>query len=461
MLDKEIRQTIICLHSKGKSKREISRTLKVSRNTINNVLQQGADIPPRTIDNQGTEIMSVVRELFTRCTGNAVRVHEILKEEYNVDIAYSTLTRIIHDAHIRKPPKRFGEYVFEPGIEMQHDTSPHNILLGDKMVKAQCASLVLGYSRMLYVQYYQNFTRFEAKTFLKTALEYMRGVCQRCIFDNTSVIIASGSGADAVFAPEMNTFARMFGFEFIAHEINDSNRKGKVERPFHYVETNFLAGRTFACWDDLNLQALKWCQYSNNKEKRALGMTPECAYLQEKPCLIPLPEVLPPIYEHYQRLVDTNGFVNLDTNRYSAPEELIGRTLDVYKHPEEVRLFYNHKEIAVHKRLAGRRREKSKIPEHHIRRQRQKADKAASDSEAILRGYHDILDSYISNLKKHVRGRGRSAMNKLLNFKRTYPQDAFVAAVKQANHYGLFDLNRLEELIIKSVAGNFFNLSGD
>jgi hypothetical protein len=49
-------------------------------------------------------------------------------------------------------------------------------------------------------------------------------------------------------------------------------------------------------------------------------------------------------------------------------------------------------------------------------------------------------------------------MNKLLNFKHTYPEDAFLQAIKQAHKYGLYDLNRLEELIIKSVAGNYFNL---
>ena len=37
---------------------------------------------------------------------------------------------------------------------MQHDTSPHRVVLGDKTVTAQCAALVLAYSRRLFVQYY-------------------------------------------------------------------------------------------------------------------------------------------------------------------------------------------------------------------------------------------------------------------------------------------------------------------
>jgi hypothetical protein len=60
-----------------------------------------------------------------------------------------------------------------------------------------------------------------------------------------------------------------------------------------------------------------------------------------------------------------------------------------------------------------------------------------------------------------VRGAGVRQLNRLLNFKQTYPSEAFISAIKQAHHYGLYDLNRLEELIIKYVAGNYFNLNGE
>jgi len=45
---------------------------------------------------------------------------------------------------------------------MQHDTSPHPIVLGGKKVILQCASLVMAYSRKLYMQYYPCFTALNA-----------------------------------------------------------------------------------------------------------------------------------------------------------------------------------------------------------------------------------------------------------------------------------------------------------
>jgi transposase len=460
MLTRDLRQTIHSLHKAQKSNREIGRLLKVSKSTVATILKQGVDIPskPRkSLKSQETDIGPVLRELFTRCLGNAVRIQEVLKEEYGLDVSYSTLKRCIRNAELRAPRKRVGEYCFNPGEEMQHDTSPHWVMVGEKRVKAQCASLVLGYSRKLYVQYYPCFTRFEAKIFLKAGLEFMLGSCRRCIIDNTSVILSAGSGVNAIISAEMMTFSRMYGFEFIAHRINHADRKGKIERPFYYIETNFLAGRTFKDWEDLNAQAKEWCLAVNGKEKRILGMSPNAAFIQENPYLIPLPEILPPIYEHYQRLVDCQGYVNLETNQYTVPEKLIGKKIDVYKYSETVRILHNHQEIAVHPRLRGKR-ESSRIRGHHSRSHTTYAHQASSKMETALRGQSELLDQYVDALKKHVRGSGHRSLNRLLNLKRTYPADAFCAALKQAQKYGLYDLNRFEEMIIGFVTGDYFNL---
>jgi len=92
-----------------------------------------------------------------------------------------------------KKKRRAGTYNFDPGVEMQHDTSPHVVVVGGCKVTAQCASLVLSYSRRLFIQHYPRFTRFEARVFLNKAFGFMGGACTRCIIDNTSVIVAGAA----------------------------------------------------------------------------------------------------------------------------------------------------------------------------------------------------------------------------------------------------------------------------
>jgi hypothetical protein len=173
-----------------------------------------------------------------------VRIGEVLRDTHRIEIAYSTLTRLIREhTDLRTPKKRSGTYRFGPGEEMQHDTSPHHIILGGKRVKAQCASLILAYSRLLFIAYYPRFTRFEAKAFLAAALQFFDGAAQRCVIDNTSVILAGGSGANARIAPEMEAFGELFGFEFMAHAINHSDRKGYASHCTSFVGFGATCGK--------------------------------------------------------------------------------------------------------------------------------------------------------------------------------------------------------------------------
>jgi len=402
--------------------------------------------------------MPLIGPLITTCRGNLVRVREVLEEQYQRKVPYSTLTHLVRKYQLKEEPQRVGEYCFAPGEEMQHDTSPHLVYFGAKKVKAQCAALILGFSRKIFIQYYPNFTRFEAKAFLQQALQFMQGSCKRCVIDNTSVILAAGAGIHAVIVPEMLMFCRFFGFEFIAHAVNDPNRKGKIERPFAYAENNFLAGRAFTDWSDLNQQAEQWCIAVNQKPKRILGMTPEAAYIQEKPALLALPAVMPPIYKCLQRTVDTQGYINVDTNRYSVPEKYIGNLLEVYQYLDRIEIYHQHRLVTQHPRIVGERDQRAIIKEHHINLYRREKLRVGSAAEQQLTGVNSILDDYILMLKTQVRGRGEWAFRELLNFKRNYPFDAFIKAITLAKQYSLFDLKRLEKMIIKEIKDNFFNL---
>lgn len=407
----------------------------------------------------------LVREHFHFCKGNVVRIQQFLKQTYGYDIPYSSLTRVVRDLELRgdKKKQRVGQYRFGPGEETQHDTSPHRLMLGGKTITAQCAALTMGYCKRLFIQYYPQFTRFEAKVFLTQAFSYMCGACERCIIDNTSVIVAQGSGPDATIAPEMQTFGKIFDTVFVPHHVGDANRKGMVEKNFNYIQNNFLAGRTFTGWSDLNEQAKNWCDaVANKKPKRSLGhMTPDEVYVLEKPHLRPVPAYIPPVYKTLQRIVDMSGFVTVDTNRYSVPQKLCGQHVEVLKSWEKITIYHQHRKVADHRRLIDKKDGKVIAPGHHLPLYQHKRQKVACRQEKALRGRSQSLDRYVDGIKKSSYGSGRRKLQKLIELQRTYPADAFEKAVETALHYGLYDLARVENLILSFVAGDFFNLKVD
>lgn len=461
MISPETKQAILTMFEKGCGIRQISRTLKVSKNTVRRVVRgEAGETVLKT--SRYEELRAVISELFKPCRGNVVRIQEIVEEKHGHLIPYSTLTRMVRDLDLREGKQRAGSYTFPPGQDMQHDTTPHSLIMGGKSVKAQCAGLVLAYSRKLFIQYYPAFTRFEAKCFLREAFLFMEGTCSECIIDNTSVIVARGSGPEAEIAPEMEHFGRVFGVKFRPHRVGHADRKARIERNLFYVERNFLAGRTFSDWYDLNCQARKWCtEVANRKVKRSLGMSPEEAFLMEKPHLAPLPSHVPPVYETLYRTVDVEGYVRVNTNRYSVPERLIGKQVEVHKSWDRVHVFFKHKKVADHPRLIAKHETRVTAKGHHSPLNRSKAHKGPSKEEMILRGKDDLLNEYINELKKRSKGRGQRKMRQLLELKRSYPEEAFKKALKEASHYGLYDFARLEEMILSRVAGEFFKIDDD
>ena len=464
MISVSDKETILVLHKAGNGIRQISRMLSISRNTVRRVIKAKHRSQIRRTTRYEF-LQPLVREHYHFCKGNVVRIQEFLAEKYGHDIPYSSLTRLVRDLELRKNTKkqRVGEYRFAPGTESQHDTSPHRLVLGGKKITTQCASLTMGYCKRLFIQYYPQFRRFEAKVFLSQAFSYMAGACERCIIDNTSVIVAQGSGPDATIAPEMKIFAKIFGTQFIAHAVGDADRKAKVEKNFHYVENNFLAARTFADWNDLNRQAKNWCDtVANKKPKRSLGrMTPDEVYVMEAPHLKPLPAYSVPVYKTLQRIVDMSGFVTVDTNRYSVPEKLCGQHVEVLKSWHKITIYHKHRKVADHIRLIDKKDGKVTAAGHHLPLYKKKNKSVVCKEEKILLGRSQTLEHYVAGIKKSCYGSGRRKLQKLLELQRTYPADAFERAVETALHYGLYDLVRVENLILSFVAGDFFNLKQD
>ena len=179
----------------------------------------------------------------------------------------------------------------------------------------------------------------------------------------------------------------------------------------------------------------------------------------EKLSILPLPRVRPPVYVACQRTVDVEGYVHLDTNRYSVPDSLIGKSVEALKYWDRVEVYHGRSLKASHKRaLVGRDKRVTK-PGHHRPLTRKKAHQGPSAEEKSLTGHNKTLDRYIAQLKKRTRGRGQVVLRRLLDLKRTYPAEPFMGAVEDALYYGLYDLARLESMILKKTGGDFFNLS--
>ena len=387
-----------------------------------------------------------------------MRVHEELLAA-GAELSYPALTAFCRRHGIgQTAPEAAGHYEFEPGQELQHDTSPHELVLAGKTRKVQTASAVLCYSRMLFIQCYPAFRRFDCKVFLTDALRYFSGAPERVMIDNTHVVVLRGTGREMIAVPEMEAFAERFGFQFVAHERGDANRSARVERPFHFVEHNFLAGRTFATWEDLNQQARQWCDKVNATYKKHIRAVPRELFAVERLRLKPLPAWIPEVYRLYQRLVDLEGWVSLHSNRYSVPWDWIGRRVEVRETRDKIEIQLDARRMVTHRRVAEAAQERVLLAEHRPPRGKRAPRPDPHPEENAIVAAHPELAEYVAGLKQRSRKMITFALRQLLRLVREYPREPLLGAVRDAAHYGLYDLDRLERMILRRVAREYFRL---
>jgi hypothetical protein len=399
-----------------------------------------------------------ILELFTRCKGNLVRVHEELIAS-GAALSYAALTAFCRRQGIGQAPVLpSGQYHFAPGVEMQHDTSPQEVEVSGKKHKAQTASAVLCYSRMLFFQIYPSFQRFDCKVFLTEALKYMGGVTERVRIDNTHVVVLRGTGSEMVPVPEMEAFAERFGFRFIAHERGDANRSARVERPFSFIENNFLAGRTFTGWDDLNRRAREWCDRVNSTYKKHLRAVPRELFAAERTHLKPLPWWIPEVYRLHPRAVDTEGYVSLHLVRYSVPVSWIGRRVEVRETAGRVEIELDARHIVRHARVATPEKARVTLAEHRPPRGEGIKRSDPHPAEQAIVEAAPAIAAYVTALKQKGRKMPALALRQLLRMLREYPREPFLAAVAEAARYGLYDPDRVERMILQRVARDYFLL---
>ena len=457
MLSQAQRTAILELHAKGVSRREISRTLQISRPTVRKVLRlNSTNIPEIRRKEKAEPFRQQILDLLTSCKGNLVRVHEELTVS-GAALSYQALTAFCRRQGIGQTPVvPSGQYHFEPGVEMQHDTSLHEVEVGGRKYQAQTASAVLCYSRLLFFQINPTFQRFDCKVFLTDAVRYMGGAPERVMIDNTHVVVLRGTGREMIPVPEMEAFADRLGFRFVAHERGDANRSARVERPFSFIENNFLAGRTFTGWKELNLQARQWCDKVNATYKKHLRAVPRELFAEERLRLKPLAWI-PEVYRLHQRTVDVEGYVSVQSIRYSVPFSWIGRRVEVRETRDRIEIELDARHIVTHERVLTPLHQRVMLAEHRPPRAAGVKRGDPHPEEKALTDAAPGIAPYIGDLKQ----KGRKvvvtlALRQLLRLLREYPRAPFLAAVAEAARYGLYDLDRLERMILRRVSRDYF-----
>jgi len=222
----------------------------------------------------------------------------------------------------RPPAEEVVRFETPPGHQAQVDFATFRFPWGKRHVFL----LVLGYSRLLWLQFYPRQTMATVFEALEAAFTYLGGVPRELLFDQMRSVIVDDQravGGRVLENPEFLRFATHWGFRIRACRPYRAQTKGKVERPVRYVRDNLVYGREFLGDGDLNAQSLLWLDHTANR--RVHGTTHEVprerferderGVLQALPPGRYTPLVLPP-----HRLTRTESAAGNPRTRHPAVE---------------------------------------------------------------------------------------------------------------------------------------------
>ena len=382
---------------------------------------------------------------FPDITGQ--RIYEELR-----DAGYEGGISILRDRlrRMRPRPKREPVVRFEtdPGVQGQMDWSPYTLrFTRTGRQKVQCFSYILGYSRRHYIDFTSRRDFFTLIRRHKDAFEHFGGLPRQCLYDGEKTIVLRREAGRPVMNPAFIAFITHYTCRPIICSPGRAETKGKIERPFQYVEGNLLNGRTFQDLDDLRRTARWWMQNISDLHVHdtTRRMPLERFMEDEAAALTPLPLHPYDTAEVALRVCGLDGFLEFETNRYSVPYEYVADILAM-KIAETGIFIYSPEleQIAAHERLpagAGRvieapEHRRSKTPRHGLEPVRD-AFIALGESAA------DFLDGLKA---KHPRNPGFHARF-ILQLKAKYHAGDIHRALRHALSYGAYDARAVERIL--------------
>lgn len=456
----EVINEIVHRHTLGQSIRSIARSMHLSRRAVEHALaeqesrrQQGASHPD--LPRQRPRRQSIIDPYEAAIGGFIERYPNItiirLLEELRAlgyQGGYTALRQRVKALRPASPPAPVQRFETGPGVQAQMDWAEYTIKFSSEGPRrVSLFSYVLGYSRRQYLRFTE---RQDFETLLREhirAFEHLGGVAATCLYDNMKTVVNRWEGGEPVYNVRFLAFATHYSFRPRACWPRRPQTKGKVERPFSYVESNLLNGRTFRTLEHLNQVLEAWlANRADVRIHRETGKRPLDAHAEERPHLLPLPNTHYDTTRMLYRTVDMAGEIVYEHNFYSLPWQFVGRLVPVQIADDHLTVYDSAslEPVARHRLLPkGSKGQRRGDPAHRPTRD-------AKEREDVLRERFtrlgDAAHRFFEGLLRAHRD-GKSQACKVLSFLSLYQTRDVLAAIERALRYHAFSAKSVERIL--------------
>jgi hypothetical protein len=250
--------------------------------------------------------------------------------------------------------------------------------------------------------------------------------------------------------PEMEAFAKAYGFSFLCHAPKHSDRKAGEERSFSTVETNFVPGRVFGDLEDLNRQALEWSTVRlEQRPQGKTGLIPALTFEHERAFLTQLPRHLPAPYQLLERSVDEYGYVAVEGNYYEVPGTGRGK-IQVLRYLHHLVLCRDRRSLIEYPLPPwGVRNQPFGVPGPKAPRYRPRNRKQSSqEEEKRLRAINPLIGAYVDFILGSPGLLRHQFLRRLWALRQRCSTALFLRTIERAHRYQITSLETLQRIAL-------------
>lgn len=243
-----------------------------------------------------------------------------------------------------------------PGLQAQVDWKERMKLISKhgEIYTIDIFLMVLGYSRMKYIELTINKSQNTLFQAMVNGFKYYEGVPKEILFDNMRTVVDQSK--TRYMKPVINStfyeFSKDMGFEVKSCMAYRPQTKGKVESLAKVMNRLRVYNNEFEDYDELAELVRNLNEEVNNEISQAILEKPIERFQKEKEYLNPLPNQ--DILEHFLtndivRHVSKESMIVYNRSKYSVSTKYIGQLVTLRETDGILQIYYNKQLIKTHK----------------------------------------------------------------------------------------------------------------
>lgn len=300
--------------------RKIADLLGISRNTVKSALKSAAVPQYNRKTSVNPDIKPFEDYIFQALNVRSLRKSRVLEDIKSKGFKGSKSAFYRHCEKIKQSGSRtYMPYETAPGRQAQFDWSPYTVLIGGIMVKIYVFSYIHGFSRWRVYEASLRETQASVFEALENSIIESGGICENVQTDNAKCFIINASRDNLIWNPRYLSFCGHYGFKPTRSLPAHPWSKGKVERPFDFLEQHFIKGNSFDSFEDFYERLKKFQDDVNKRVHSSTKEKPSLLFERELPQLYGLPATRYVNIKEEVRKVSADCLISYGGSRYSVP----------------------------------------------------------------------------------------------------------------------------------------------